>query len=233
MLNIAHRGASGYAPENTRAAFDLAIAMGANMIETDVQLTRDGELVLFHDFTVARTSNSTGPVADYTLAELLALDIGEWFRAEFAGEQVMTVLELLSDFLPRIPLVLEIKDPRAAGALIEAIGSAGARARVHVTSFFWPALLDARELDPALTLGFLSPVFDSGIIRRCVARGFDQICPHVDTLTSDLIAEAHQSGLFIRAYGIENRDQVSQLVETRADGTTINWPDWITNTKSV
>lgn len=227
MLNIAHRGASAYAPENTRAAFELAIAMGADMIETDVQLTRDGELVLFHDMTVTRTSDASGPLGDFSLDELRVLDIGSWYDPQFAQERILTLSEMLTEFLPRIPLVLEIKDPRATRALVETIASAGIGDRVHVTSFFWPALLDARALNPSLTLGFLTRVFDADIITRCVTRRFAQVCPHVESLTSDLVTQAHDAGLFVRAHGISERDQIDRLHATGADGTTVNWPDWI------
>jgi glycerophosphoryl diester phosphodiesterase len=227
MLNIAHRGASGYAPENTRAAFARAITMGADMIETDVQLSRDGALVLFHDTTVTRTSNGHGPLADHSLDELRRLDIGSWYAPEFAGQRIVTLSELVTEFLPRIPCVLEIKDPRAAPALIQAIGTAGIGDRVHVTSFFWTALLDARALDDSLTLGFLTPVFDADIIRRCAARGFAQVCPHVESLTTELVDVAHDAGMFVRAHGVSQRHQIDQLFETGADGSTVNWPDWI------
>lgn len=229
MLNIAHRGASGYAPENTRSAFERALAMGADMIETDVQLTRDDELVLIHDTTVTRTSNANGPVGDYSLDELRALDIGSWYGQEFAGERILTLSELVAEFLPRIPFVLEIKDPRATRGLVETIDAAGLRDRVHVTSFFWPALLDAHALDAALTLGFLSRAFDPDIIRRCISRGFAQICPHVERVTADLVSESHAAGLVVRAHGISERGQIDRLYATGVDGATVNWPDWIPN----
>ena len=227
MLTIAHRGASGYAPENTRAAFERAIVMGAEMIETDVQLSADGELVLIHDTTVTRTSNASGPVGDYTLDELRNLDIGSWYAPEFAAERILTLSELVTEFLPRIPFVLEIKDPRATAALVEAIAGTGVRDRVHVTSFFWPALLDARDLNASRTLGFLTRAFDADIIPRCAARGFAQVCPHVESLSADLVTEAHAAGLIVRAHGISERDQIDTLVATNVDGATVNWPDWI------
>lgn len=225
LLNIAHRGASGYAPENTRAAFALAIEMGAEMIETDVQLTRDGEMVLFHDATVERTSNGTGPVADYMLAELQALDLGSWFEPRFTGERVMTLAEFIGEFVPQIPVVLEIKDARAAVPLIEAIDVAGIGGRVHVTSFLWSALLDAQARNDGLIYGFLSSYFDRDIIDRCVARGFAQICPHVDLLTPELVTEAHAAGLTVRAYGVSRQEQLGLLRSSGADGATVNWPD--------
>jgi glycerophosphoryl diester phosphodiesterase len=227
MQVIAHRGASGYAPENTRVAFERAIAMGADAIETDVQLTADGELVLFHDTTVERNSNGRGPLADYTLAELRLLDLGAWYAPEFAGERVLTLGELLDEFAARIPLVLELKDPRAAAPLVATLSERRLLDRAQVTSFYWTALLDAQAANPGLYLGFLTPTFEQDTIERCVRRGFAQICPHVDRLTAPRVALAHERGLNVRAWGLQRRDQVERLADTGADGATCNWPDWM------
>ena len=95
MLVIAHRGASGHAPENTLAAFKRAVALGATFIETDLQLTRDSRLVAMHDATVNRTTNGQGKVHDLTLMELRRLDAGSWFGSEFAGERIPTMDDIL------------------------------------------------------------------------------------------------------------------------------------------
>ncbi len=228
MRVIAHRGASGYVPENTRAAFERAIEMGADAIETDVRLSADGELVLMHDATVTRTTDGRGPVADHTLAELRALDAGSWFSDEFAGERIVTLTEFIESVVPRITVVLEIKDQAATAMTVEAIRAAGIEGRIEVTSVLWPAVVEAKRLVPGLSVGFLTPEFDSDIIRRCVRRGFAQVCPHVDALTEGLVAEAHEAGLVVRAYGISRREQVDVVFATGADGATVNWPDWIT-----
>lgn len=227
MQVIAHRGASGYAPENTRAAFEKAIAMGSDAVETDVQLTTDGELVLFHDTTVDRTSDGHGPVTDYALAELRALDLGGWFGAEYAGERVLTVTEMADAFLPRIPVVFEIKDPRAAVPLVTFLAGRGVLDRVQTTSFFWGALLDAQAAVPDADYGFLTPVFTDDLIARCVRRGFRQLCPRVDTLTAGQVAKAHAAGLRVRGWGVAHRHEIALLHETGADGATVNWPDWM------
>src|SRR6266702_780459 len=95
MLAIAHRGASGNAPENTLAAFRKAVALGATFIETDLQLSRDARFVAIHDATVNRTTNGQGAVHDMTLADLRRLDAGSWFGSEFAGERIPTLEEIL------------------------------------------------------------------------------------------------------------------------------------------
>lgn len=99
MLIFAHRGASGYAPENTIAAFDLARRMGATGIETDVRLSRDGVLVLVHDKRVDRTSDGTGRVADLTWVELARLDAGAWFDPRFTGERIVRPAPFLERYL--------------------------------------------------------------------------------------------------------------------------------------
>lgn len=227
MQAIAHRGASGYAPENTRMAFDKAIALESDSIETDVQLTADGRMVLFHDGTVDRTSDGQGPVADYTLEELRRLDIGGWFAPEFAGERVLTPAEMLDDYVNRIPIVFEIKDLRATAPLVALLTERGVLDRVQVTSFAWPALLDAQALNPDLALGFLTPSFDLDTIERIARRGFAQICPPADRLTARRVGLAHARGLSVRAWRVERRDQVERLTETGVDGATCNWPDWL------
>src|SRR4029434_6055203 len=98
FLVIAHRGASSYATENTIAAFDLALQMGARHLELDVHLTRDDYLVIIHDDTVDRTTNGTGPVASQTLAELQGLDAGSWFGAAFVGTRIPTLRAAFARF---------------------------------------------------------------------------------------------------------------------------------------
>lgn len=227
VWNIAHRGASGYAPENTRAAFDRTIAMHADMIETDVQMTTDGHLVLWHDAFVDRNSDGHGPVADYTLDELRALDLGAWYGTEFAGERVLTVDEMIHEYLPRIPVVFEIKDPRATTPLISAIERSGMLDHAQVTSFYWYPLLEARALNAAVPLGYLTQRFDDDLLDRLMRRGINQLCLHIGQLTTGRVATAHERGLLLRAWGIDQRWQIDRLFETGADGATVNWPDWI------
>lgn len=228
MQCIAHRGASGYAPENTRAAFERAIVMGSDAIETDVQITADGHLVLMHDLAVDRTSDGRGPVADFTLDELRALDLGAWYGEAFVGERVLTVTELITDFLSRIPVVLEVKDPRATQPLMSLLAESGMIDRVQVTSFYWGPLLDAQAARTSVSLGFLTPIFTEEMVSRVARRGFAQICPNVGTLTARRVEMAHAAGLQVRAWGITQRYEVDRLHETGVDGATVNWPDWIT-----
>ena len=135
-INIAHRGASAYAPEHTLPAYELAIEMGADYVEQDLQLTRDGHLICLHDATLERTTDveevfpgraetvETGgaprrvwPVAAFTLGEVRRLDAGSWFGAEFAGARVPTLQEAIDLVQGRAGLYVETKDPETWRAL--------------------------------------------------------------------------------------------------------------------
>ena len=156
---VAHRGASGSAPENTLAAFERAVALGAQFIETDLHLTRDARFVAIHDKALERTTNGRGAVRDYTLAELRELDAGMWYDRQFMGQKIPTLEEVL-EFAREHDVVfyLEIKYDSAWGmhhALTAALGGTGNAARTIVISFD-PGTVDAvRRLDASIMTGLL------------------------------------------------------------------------------
>jgi len=135
VLVIAHRGASGYAPENTLAAFKRALALGATFIETDLQLSRDSHFVAIHDDTVNRTTNGQGKVHDLSLADLRRLDAGSWFGSEFTGERIPTLEEIL-EFSKKHDVVfyLELKPGGSWGGEHALIGALRTSERLHAPS---------------------------------------------------------------------------------------------------
>lgn len=162
MLVIAHRGASYAAPENTMAAFRAARELGADGFETDVQLTRDGRMVMHHNYTVDARSNGSGRVCEMTEAELRRLDFGAWKGPAFAGERIPTLdecLEIARDFSM---VNIELKAPadrslpyveRVAGA----IRAAGLEEKVRISSFDHGLLREMKKLLPAVRVGALTP----------------------------------------------------------------------------
>src|SRR3989304_1235432 len=106
-LNIAHRGASGHAPENTLAAFRLAMEMGAQMIELDLHQSRDGVPVVIHDTSLWRTAGIRRNVGSLTLREIKRLDVGSWFNPQFKDQRIPTLEEVLELVLDQIPLNVE------------------------------------------------------------------------------------------------------------------------------
>jgi len=109
---IAHRGSSSAAPENTIAAFDVAVEQGADYIELDVQMTMDQHVVVIHDDTVERTTNGNGLVKSYTLDQLKKLDAGSWFDQQYTNERIPTLQEILERYSQRIGILIEIKHPK-------------------------------------------------------------------------------------------------------------------------
>ncbi len=109
IINCAHRGASGRAPENTIAALDMAVRLGATMAEIDIQQTADNELAVFHDDELQRTSNGVGPLWKQTLPQLKLLDAGSWFAEEFAGEKIPILAEVVATARGRLKLNIELK----------------------------------------------------------------------------------------------------------------------------
>ncbi|MGM0651862.1 MAG: glycerophosphodiester phosphodiesterase [Bacillota bacterium] len=160
-LNLAHRGASSLAPENTIIAFDKALEIGADGIEFDVQLSKDSVPVVIHDETLNRTTDGDGNVADFTLAELKALDAGSWFAPLFSQAQVPTLDEVLSRYCSKnLLLNIELKNalfpyPGLEEKVLSCITSNSLEDRVIISSFNYESLLRCRKLKPAVRTGML------------------------------------------------------------------------------
>ena len=229
MLVIAHRGASGHAPENTLAAFRKAIAQGAAFIETDLQLSRDARLVAIHDDTVDRTTNGQGPVHDLTLAELQRLDAGSWFGSEFAGERIPTLEEIL-DFSKKHDVVfyLELKPAGSWGgehALIGALRESGEIPRTVVISFDCDILEGLRKIEPTLMTGVL---YDGQIekpIERALEVGARQLAARANLVTPALLIEARKSDLQVVCWTVNHPAHMRLLIEAGVDGIMSDYPD--------
>jgi len=239
MEIIGHRGASGHAPENTLAAFRMAADLGARAIETDLQLTRDGRLVIMHDDTLQRTTSGRGAVTAKTFEELRRLDAGSWFperilrksrsARRFAGERVPSIEEVFELAAARdIGLYLEMKAPcapEAAEAVVAAIRAAGAAARSTVICFDADVLKRVRAMDPAVAVGYLF----SGRLRDAVARaesaGARTILPRRDRVTPKLIADAGRRGLQVVTWTVNDPKQMKRLMALGVDGIMSNFPD--------
>ncbi|PLY00163.1 MAG: glycerophosphodiester phosphodiesterase [Desulfuromonas sp.] len=193
----AHRGASARAPENTMTAFRAAADAGADGIELDVHLSRDGIPVVIHDDTVDRTTDGTGAVADKSLAELLDLDAGTWFYERFAGERMPLLAEVFAWAGERIRINVEIKDQRAGRAVLSTIADFP-EVDVLISSFNHKALSQLRQLNAGLALAFLtdSPFWRLSMRRAlaCVAESFH---PKAMYLTRNLVVACHANNLKI------------------------------------
>lgn len=229
MLAIAHRGASGHAPENTFAAFRKAVAMGAAFIETDLQLSRDARFVAIHDPTVNRTTNGQGSVNEMTLADLRRLDAGSWFGSEFAGERIPTIEEIM-EFSRKHDVVfyLEMKPSGAWGgehALISAVRDAGEIARTVVISFDPVILASVRKIEPTLMTGLLYEGQIPDPIERALEIGARQLAIRGDLVTPRLLREARQRDLQVVCWTVNHPAHMRLLLEAGVDGLISDYPD--------
>jgi glycerophosphoryl diester phosphodiesterase len=229
VLAIAHRGASGYAPENTLAAFRRALALGVSFIETDLQLTRDAHFVAIHDDTVNRTTTGQGAVQQMTLAELRRLDAGSWFGSEFMGERVPTLLEIL-EFSGKHDVVfyLELKPGGFWGgehALISALRDSGEIQRAVVISFD-PAILQAlRRIEPTIMTGLLFNGQLENPFETAIEIGVRQLAVKGNFVTPNLLTEAHKRDLQVVCWTINNLAHMRLLAGAGVDGIMSDYPD--------
>ena len=229
MLVIAHRGASGNAPENTLAAFKKAVALGATFIETDLQLSRDARFVAIHDVTVNRTTNGQGAVHDMTLTELRRLDAGSWFGSEFAGERIPTLEEIL-EFSKKNDVVfyLEIKPAGTWGgehALVSALRESGEIPRVVVISFDASIVLSLRKIEPTLMTGLLYDGQIENPLGKAVEIGARQLLVRGDMVSPALIAEAAKKDLQVVCWTVNHPAHMRMLAAAGVDGIMSDYPD--------
>jgi glycerophosphoryl diester phosphodiesterase len=227
FMVIAHRGASSYAPENTLAAFDLALEMGVRHIELDVDFTRDGHIVVIHDDTVDRTTNGSGPVTSHTLAALRGFDAGSWFGARFAGERIPTFDEVLARYKGRAHIHTEIKgrSPSLSQRTADLIRKHGMEGKVTITSFQSARLEEMRAYAPELPMGWLVREVSDALIAQAHAMGVTQLCPRANAVTPELVRRLHAEGFVARAWSVGTEELMQQVVQSGADGMTVNFPD--------
>ena len=226
---IAHRGASGHAPENTLAAFRRAVALGATFIETDLQLSRDARFVAIHDASVNRTTNGEGKVHDLSLVDLRKLDAGAWFSSEFAGEHIPTLEEIL-EFSKKHDVVfyLELKPGGSWGgehALIGALRESGEIPRAVVISFDADILESLRKIEPTLMTGLLYEGQIERPVERAVEIGARQLAVRGDLVTPVLLAEAHKQDLQVVCWTVNHPAHMRMLMDAGVDGIMSDYPD--------
>ena len=227
FMNIAHRGASAYAPENTLAAFDKALDLGAGHVEFDVHFSADGHVVVIHDDTVDRTTNGSGDVASFALAQLKRLDAGSWFAVQFSGERIPALGELLERYKRKLHLHIEVKGraEHLSEKTIDLVRSYGWVDSVTITSFQKERLDEALAYAPEIPAGWLAREVDESMIKQARRMGLAEICPHADFLDEELVEQLHQNGFMVRAWGVGDEEVMRRVVEAGADGMTINFPD--------
>lgn len=238
MINVAHRGASAHAPENTMAAFYKGVEMKADYIEIDVQMTKDGELVLIHDTTVDRTTDGTGAVRDYTLEEIRQLDAGSWFSEEYAGEKIPTFDELLDAFRGKTGILIELKSPslypgieeKVAEALKERNMDRPQNNKMVIQSFDHESMQISKELLPDVPHAVLAGSSWSDVTKEQLAEFAtyaDFFNPNMNIVTPELVDWVHEAGMEIYPYTSRSPEQAYHLFDLGVDGIITDYPEHV------
>ncbi|HZP42711.1 MAG TPA: glycerophosphodiester phosphodiesterase family protein [Candidatus Binatia bacterium] len=226
-LVIGHRGASGTRPENTLESFRRAEELGADMVELDVQRTRDGAVVVMHDFTLERTTNGTGPLRERTLAEVRRLDAGAWFAPAFAGARVPTLAEVLGAIA--LPVNVELKPVGADGleaAALAVVESARAVGRVVFSSFDLGVLERLRARAPGAEIAVLWEAGPAASAVACAKRvGARALHVRKDGVDDAMRAMACVHGLALRVWTVNHPAELEQLGLAGVDAIFTDFPE--------
>jgi glycerophosphoryl diester phosphodiesterase len=237
-LVLAHRGASTEAPENTLAAFDLALRQGADGIELDVRFSADGVPVVIHDARVDRTTSGSGRVRRHTAKELRRLDAGSWFNRRFPGRarahysraKIPQLAEAIAWVKDRgcFAVMIEVKGERAPPGsreerVLEIIHRAGVSSEIAIISFHLPTLRRLRELDGGVRIGvdFTRPLL---ALRRAALVDASIVLPHWAFASRRFIARAHHAGLRVVPWGLETPATMRRVLGDGVDGLITGQP---------
>ena len=232
FLNIAHRGDSSNAPENTMSAFEAAIAAGASAVELDLRRTADGQVVVMHDRRVDRTTDGEGALESLSFERVRGLDAGAWFGERYAGERVPTLEEVFDRLVERVPLVLHVKEAGVGieRAVADQVLARGVADRVCVSSNHVEVIESIGRLVPGITTTWIAWFRDwrwwmwyvAGKVRRLGAR---RVAPPATRVTRPMVEYFHSQEIAVRAWGV-GRDEAlaTRLISYGVDGMTFDDP---------
>ena len=238
---IAHRGGSALAPENTLAAFRRALEVGADGVELDVRLTKDGRVVVIHDRRVDRTTTGNGLVGSYMLEELKCLDAGSWFDPQFGGERVPTLEEVFEALPGNFPIYVELK-VRGHGAwplvvrVVDLIRRFGRWESTMVASFNPVAVAFLRVVEPRIVRGY---IWSSRHPLPLRARWLSPLvnphwlAPDRNTLTPEMLARFHAQGGLVAAWDLDAGADMGQLKKMGLDAAVTDHPDVLLSSRNM
>lgn len=222
FINYAHRGASEYAPENTLLAFYSGLLMGANGIETDVQRTKDGVLVLFHDDTISRVTGGEGKISDYRFNDLLKFDVTK----NNLSDKIVKLEEFLKKFsFHDITFAIEIKYEGYEKEVCDLIFKYNLEEKTIITSFNFKCLKNVRKIAPELKTGYLTSNDDEETFNKMKNKGIWEYCPKAEIVTKEKVQKWHEMGFNVRAWGVFDEELMKKVYDSGVDGCTVNFPD--------
>lgn len=225
----AHRGASGDAPENTIAAFDLALEQGAELLEFDVHRSADGELVVHHDYDLTRTSGVPGEIRELPAAVIVSRDVGAWRGELWVGQRVPTLELMLARYGTRAALNIEIKVNREPYPGIEDAVAAAVREHslldnVIVSSFNVPTVARLRAVDTGLQVGLLAEDRPDAAITAAQELGATAVHLETGLITEARVRRIHAAHMFLLAWTVDDPVEIVRLTSLGVDAILSNYP---------
>lgn len=237
---VAHRGWSGKAPENTIAAFELALADSAiDMIEFDVHVTKDGVPVVIHDSTLERTTNGKGTIKEHTFEQLRQLDAGTWFSPEFKGERIPSLEEVLLLSKGRCRLAVELKTMAnnyegIEEKVIELVRRHGMEEQVVLSSFDHDSMKKANEIDPSIATALIFFGKPTLILEQLQYTGATSFSIHHAFVSPVLINEMTDKGIRVGVWTVDDPVLLQHIVDVYPNvRITTNHPDRVIPLKKI
>jgi glycerophosphoryl diester phosphodiesterase len=221
----------GHAPENTMASFKKALSFGADAVECDVHLSRDGRLVVMHDETLDRTTDGSGFIKDHPWAAIRRLDAGSWYGKRFRGQRPLVLEELLTwARRTRLKVVVEIKNdkiryPGIERAVVQALRKSGMSARAIVISFNHGTIKEIKRLDPSLSAGILFARRLPDPAAKLKWSRADALFPRAALATSALMQKARRAGATVGVWTADVPAEMKRLIRLGVDAIATNHPD--------
>lgn len=224
---IAHRGASAYAPENTIAGFQKAVAMGASWFELDVYLSLDGIPIVIHDETLDRTTNGKGSVKEKSFAELKLLDAGSWFDPAYSGATIPTLEQAMDFAKDTIGIYIEIKDtnPDLPQKIFNLVKEYEMTNRVVIQSFSLEQLGMMRSISRDITIHYLPAEFNEVDLQKAISVEASGINPSYHGLQAEHVEMIHRLDMTVMPYTVNDAEEVRRLLNIGVDGVITDKPD--------
>ncbi|GLB60477.1 putative glycerophosphoryl diester phosphodiesterase YhdW [Cytobacillus sp. NCCP-133] len=235
VKKIGHRGAAGYCPENTFPSYDRALEMGADYLEIDVQLSKDGKLVVIHDTLVDRTTDHKGKVSDYTFDELRKMDAGSWFSPKFRGAVIPLLEEVLDLYADRVGLLIELKKPSLYPGIEERLAEELRKRNLHlkgndhiiVQSFEKESMQKFKKLLPEVPVGILINYPPDKIEMKEISKYASYVNPKWTIVNKRVLYLIHSNGMKAISWTVRSKREADKLKHFPLDGIAADYLDLI------
>jgi len=227
IIITGHRGASGHAPENTLSAMRVAIEMGAEFSELDVQETADGEIILLHDSSLKKTSGVDKNIWEVNYADIKGLDVGSWFSEDFKNEPIPTLQEVISLVKGKMKLNIELKanghEKMLAERTLKVVMDNDFLDQVVFTSFKFDEIRKIRELNKDAKVGYIFGKLPDDV--DVFSEDVDVLSVNINTVDAAFVKKAKDAGKEVAVWTVNKPEDMQRMIEIGVDDIITNYPD--------